>query len=325
MIDEILKLHGRISELGNVASIWGLILAILFPIIIFVYKKYFKPQKKQVTKKYEQHYLKGLMEECANLEWLQMIRKQEDNELKIKLDNVYTPLLTHTQKETKGNKDSFNDKEVYSALEMLNCESKLVITGAPGSGKSAFVNFVALCLAGEKIKDKHCHVKLLTQPLPDEEGEPQKKKQKWKQKSLIPLRIILRDFASSKFFPNTLKEVKAIALMSFIELVFKDKTWGNYYPLLEKALLKGNVLVMFDGLDEVPEADARRERMKLCIEKFCTAYSRNRFLVTVRPYAYEKVEWKLSGFSETALANFNRGQIALFINIWYSNNFKIKM
>ncbi len=56
---------------------------------------------------------------------------------------------------------------------MLNYEQRLVLTGDPGSGKSAFVSYLALCLAGENLGDERANLRTLTEPLPDENGNPQ--------------------------------------------------------------------------------------------------------------------------------------------------------
>jgi formylglycine-generating enzyme required for sulfatase activity len=284
-----------------------------------------KSLTKEELKRYMEDYLYGLMATCASLDWFEQVDLQDEKAQQVKLDSVYTALLTTTLNETKKD-NPFIDKQNVSAVEMLNRHDKLVIAGAPGSGKSAFVNFVTLCMAGELLQSEkypHCNLALFTQPLPDEEGKPQEQKQQWQHGALIPLRIILRDFASSTYFPVAVQNVTAQSLLDFIEADLSKVICKEFYPLLKKCLSDGDVLVMFDGLDEVPEADKRREVMKKCIESFCKAYSRNRFLITVRPYAYQETRWKITQFTETSLANFSRGQICLFIDLWYQDYEKL--
>jgi len=273
-------------------------------------------------KRYMQDYLYGLMDTCASLDWFEQVDLQDEKAQQVKLDSVYTALLTTTLNEVKKD-NHFSDKQNYSAVEMLNRHDKLVIAGAPGSGKSAFVNFVTLCMAGELLQKPHCNLALFTQPLPDEEGKPQAEKQLWQHGALVPLRIILRDFASSAYFPVSVQEATAKSLLDFIEADLSNKSYKEFYPLLTKCLSNSDVLVMFDGLDEVPEADKRREVMKKCIETFRNRYSGNRFLITLRPYAYQEVRWKIAKFTETSLANFSRGQICLFIDLWYQDYEKL--
>ena len=264
-------------------------------------------------------YLGWLIKTCTSLDWFNNVTVEKENAPQLTLDSVYTALLTTALKETE--KDSYsNHKQAYSAVEMLNQHKKLVIAGAPGSGKSALVNFVCLCMAGEFLQSPdypHCNLNLLTQPLPDDEGKPQEVRQAWQHGALVPVRIILRDFVSSVHFPQTQEQVTAKAVLNFIEMMLQDNNKESFFPILKKCLEDGKMLVMFDGLDEVPEAGHRRAVMKSCITAFYTAHDKNRFLVTVRPYAYEKPEWKLKEFKETLLANFSRGQIAVFINGWY--------
>ncbi|MCX7099594.1 MAG: SUMF1/EgtB/PvdO family nonheme iron enzyme [Methylococcales bacterium] len=270
---------------------------------------------KEELKRAMDSYLGWLIKTCTSLDWFDQVAVDNENAPSLTLESVYTALLT------TGKKDHYaSDRQAYSAVDMLNQHKKLVIAGAPGSGKSAFVNFVCLCMAGELLQSPdhpQCNLNLLTQPLPDDEGTPQAVGQAWQHGALVPVRIILRDFVSSVHFPQTDGQVTAKAVLNFIELMLRDNNKESFFPILKKCLDDGKVLVMFDGLDEVPEAGQRRTVMKNCITAFYTAHDQNHFLVTVRPYAYEQPEWKLKEFKETMLANFSRGQIAVFINGWY--------
>jgi len=89
-----------------------------------------------------------------------------------------------------------DEEKLRSALEQLDRNPRLVLQGDPGSGKSTFVNFVALCLAGETLGDERANLARLTAPLPAEDGSDSKELQPWSHKTLLPVPIVLRDFAA---------------------------------------------------------------------------------------------------------------------------------
>lgn len=244
-------------------------------------------------------------------------------ETRLHLDGVYTALLTLAPEMHEHlERGAMPEKETrrLSALEQLNRHSRLVLLGDPGSGKSTFVNFVALCLAGEALRRNESNLALLTAPLPAEkEGDKEKKDpQPWQHGALLPVRIILRDFAA-RGLPAAGKKAGAEDLWRFITEELKPKTLGDYAPHLQRELREQGGLLLLDGLDEVPEAQQRRMQIKQAVEDFAACFPRCRMLVTSRTYAYQKQDWRLPNFAEAVLAPFSAGQIRGFVEHWYSH------
>ena len=286
-------------------------------------------------RQHEQHYLRFVMQDCMGLEWLRLVRKQDEHTPTIGLDSVYTALLTTTMEEQRDMLPDEREQQPLSALEVLNREQRLVLTGDPGSGKSAFVSYLALCLAGENLGDDRANLQTLTEPLPDEDGNPQTQEVKvdgkdepeqqeirqcWEHPALIPVRLILRDFSASRHFPATDAAAHARCVLDFLHQHLQDNCLEAYSPILDARLRTGEALVMFDGLDEVPQAGERRKRLIACLDAFVKTFASTRFLVTCRPYAYVKPEWKLARFAETHLAAFTDGQMIRFIQRWYGSS-----
>jgi formylglycine-generating enzyme required for sulfatase activity len=247
-------------------------------------------------------------------------------EAQLSLSAVYTALLTLTpeahQRLNRGEKLEAKTRRL-SALEQLNRHDRLVLLGDPGSGKSTFVNFVALCLAGERLERDDVNLDLLTTPLPqsekdrrDDEKEPQP--QPWDHGTLLPVRVILRDFAA-RGLPEPGEQATAKHLWEFIAADLEAANLQNYCEPLLQTLLKHGGLLLLDGLDEVPAADQRRAQIKGAVEDFAATFGRCRILVTSRTYAYQKQDWRLNGFEETVLAPFNQGQIRQFVERWYEH------
>ena len=281
----------------------------------------------------EKAYLGRVIGDCGGLDWLTLIG-EESYSANLELEAVYTALLTTTQEAQHDRQPDGHQQKPLSALEVLDREKRLVLTGDPGSGKSAFVNYLALCMAGEKLGYAHINLQTLTAPLPNDNGDPQTEKvavegqdepqqrevrQHWGQGVLLPVRIILRDFSTSPHFPDEGDKGDACHVLNFLRTLQKQTGFSEHFTMLEQRLLQGKVLVMFDGLDEVPQAGDRRKRLVACIDGFAKSYPGCRLLVTCRPYAYRDPQWQLRGFAVSHLAPFSRGQIIRFIHRWYAS------
>jgi formylglycine-generating enzyme required for sulfatase activity len=251
-------------------------------------------------------------------------------ETRLKLDAVYTALLTQsTQIEENPRRHGLSTRvegRRLSALAQLNEHKRLVLLGDPGSGKSTFVNFVALCLAGECLGSTEANLSLLTAPLPEDdpsfiyrEREKEPQPQPWNHGPLLPVRVILRDLAA-RGLPEPGEKPKAHHLWKFIEKELSGAGLEEFAPHLKKELLERGGLVLLDGLDEVPEAEQRREQIRQIVEDFVRTFGRTcRVLLTSRTYAYHNQEWRLPGFAEAVLAPFTPGQIDRFVTYWYAH------
>jgi formylglycine-generating enzyme required for sulfatase activity/predicted ATPase len=253
---------------------------------------------------------------------------------RLNLGAVYTALLTLTPEECEqiDGRATFapemrerpgGERRRLSALAQLDRHSRLVLLGDPGSGKSTFVNFVALCLAGEALGTGVANLVRMTEPLPQddedrrrEEKEPQA--QPWSHGALLPVRVVLRDFAA-RGLPPAGQPATAKHLWRFIAAELESAALADYGKPLVQELLKQGGLLLVDGLDEVPEANRRREQIKQAVEDFAKAFPRCRVLVTSRTYAYQQQAWRLPGFAEAVLAPFDTGQIRRFVDRWYAH------
>ncbi len=275
-------------------------------------------------------YLKWLMYKTGYVPLTSIVPKNVASKVEssLNLHAIYTALLTSEPEQAEESLQArLTDSEKgrrLSALAQLNRHQHLVLLGDPGSGKSTFVNFVLMCLAGELLGDPIANLPLLTNPLPNDEGEPGEKRQPWNAGPLLPVRVILRDFAA-RGVPADGTPAKAKHLLEFIAQELAKETPGAFAPYLEEHLQNHGGLLMLDGLDEVPDPDRHRPQIKQAVEEFADLFPLCRFVVTSRTYAYQETDqemdqkraWKLRNFAEATLSVFTAGQIRCFVKQWY--------
>ena len=275
-------------------------------------------------------YLNWVYDACTRLS-LEGIDRKSASEAgtRLSLSAVYTALLTLTpemeERRRKGGM-MLEEGEVrrLSALSLLNQHKHMALLGDPGSGKSTFVSFVALCLAGEILGKPDANLQVLTEPLPADDEQRRSRDEKperqpWDHGALLPVRVVLRDFAARGLPESGHQRAAASHLLDFIKSELQACGLGDYYPILHKTLLEQGGLLLLDGLDEVSRSDHRRRQIQQAVESFAAAHPKCRILVTCRTYAYQQQEWRLVDFDDAILAPFSGGQIERFIECWYQH------
>jgi formylglycine-generating enzyme required for sulfatase activity len=269
-------------------------------------------------------YLERLMNRLGylTLEGIDPKAVSAEPEARLQLRSVYTALLTRESERKGEDGREFSEAarperdDRRPALALLSDHDKLVLLGDPGSGKTTFARFVALCMAGELRGKPDANLALLTHPLPKNNGQDSDEPQPWNHGPLLPVFLILRDLAAVE-----IQEEKPGAglIWRFIEAAFEESDLSEFFPILKKTLRETGGLVLLDGLDEVPEAESRRDKIKAAVTDFIHTCGNCRVVLTSRTYAYHRQDWRIDGLHETILAPFSDGQIRRFVDRWYAH------
>ncbi|MDY7095574.1 MAG: SUMF1/EgtB/PvdO family nonheme iron enzyme [Acidobacteriota bacterium] len=214
-----------------------------------------------------------------------------------------------------------------SALEALATEPQLVLLGDPGSGKSTFVNHLATLFSRAWLVQDEVWKQVLGRDF----HEP-----------LFPLRVVLRRWSASlvgeggeeasRDTPQdrrggaARKKLSAAEVRELAYRALESQTALSRQRLLER-LDEPSTLVLFDGLDEVPEPekapgkkgrDADRRRLIIqAISALGTAHDGCKILVTCRVKPYQDPGYQLPDCPSYVLAGLDDERIRTFIHRWY--------
>jgi hypothetical protein len=232
------------------------------------------------SKQYEQNY-----EERHGI--LKVLRMREP----VKLESVYTAVqflndvaigdflsiqdLEKVYRQGNARKFNSQDSQKQLGIEVANKKQYLMVLGGPGAGKSTFLRKMGLeALKVKKGGFKH---------------------------SCIPVFIELKGFTSS-----------GINIEKFIIEEFRICNFPDPEKFTAKALEKGKLLILLDGLDEVPSQNLNETINQ--IQNFVDKYDQNRFIASCRTAASRG---NFRRFSDVAMADFDDEQIQQFINNWF--------
>ncbi len=196
------------------------------------------------------------------------------------------------------------------AHDAASVQSRFVLLGEPGGGKSSFLRHLALCLAGEmrrRAGDPDVRPNASLQALRD-----------WLLDVYTPVYIELRALVASHF-PALTDNTRLPDADDFWEYIREDLTASrlvDFETELRAFCANGQAILLLDGLDEIPQAgdERRRNQMKAFVASVCGRYPRLRVIVTSRPHAYERDDWAPADFGRARLVHLNRerlGELAL--------------
>ena len=231
----------------------------------------------------------------------------DENTQNLTLDQLYITLDTQTrvpaaEGQEKASAARAERKErPLSALEAVAHNRRLVLLGDPGSGKTTFVYQLAGQLAALRLKEN-------VEPMP---GIPP---------SLLPVVMTLRDLASRLAglgFDGSQAQQRQALLDAVWERWRADLPDGAeaFVARLQDALDSGDVLLVFDGLDEV--AEAMRTRVRAAVNAVLREYPAvERAIVTCRVRSYTDAI-AFAGFAPHTVASFDDDKIRAFVERWY--------
>ena len=192
------------------------------------------------------------------------------------------------------------------AMEAIAQESRMVLLGDPGSGKSTLVQLLAAQVAAARLGQPV----ILEDATPDLLGR-------------MPMLMVLRELAP-RLAQIPLDAAGTSQQQQRDWLV--DAVWAQWRAqlavfkaeacegLLDEALSNGQGLLIFDGLDEVPEAT--RVRVRKAVQAVLRHYPHARVVVTCRKRSYS-AGLGFEGFTDYTLAELDEPKIKAFVQAWY--------
>ena len=161
-------------------------------------------------------------------------------------------------------------------MVFANQEKCLMVFGEPGIGKSTFLRKVGL----EAMKGNN------------EKYQP----------NLTPVLLELKHFKEEQ-----------IDIQALIQKEFKICGFPNVEKAIPDKLNKGELLILLDGLDEVP--DANTNNVITTIQNFVDQHNKNRFIISCRTAA----RTHFRQFTDIEIVEFDDQQIETFIQHWFSD------
>ncbi|MBD2022394.1 NACHT domain-containing protein [Leptolyngbya sp. FACHB-36] len=208
----------------------------------------------------------------------------------VPLESVYTAVqflnraelrrfesIDNLEKAFRQSGRGFQPKDLakQDGLAVANRKQYLMVLGGPGAGKSTFLRKMGLeALKGVAGGYEH---------------------------ECIPVLIELKNFTSNK-----------INLEKAIAHEFRVCNLPSPDEITTKLLEQGKLLILLDGLDEVPTKNLDEA---ICqIQNFVDQYDQNRFVASCRIAAYHH---NFRRFSDVAMAEFDMSQMQQFIHNWF--------
>lgn len=198
------------------------------------------------------------------------------------LDNMFVPIKVETKHQLPQLIPGQKQPEMVIDLRDAAREYKrFILVGEPGAGKSTALKSLGIsCLEGRLFPDE---------------------------KETLPVYVELRKYTRSEK-----------PIVDYLPSVFDNYGFPKSSKFIHRALSKGRLFILLDGLDEVSDDD-----FQLVIERireFCSAYGLSRLIVSCRSAAYERQLDDLS-HGTISLTHFNNIQIVGFLRHWtFPNN-----
>lgn len=205
------------------------------------------------------------------------------------MEHIYIPLATVSER--ANDRDPSTPRTNPMAM-LLPAGSHHVILGDPGSGKSTLLKFLALAGSSKALQERY--------------GFPPDRR--------LPILVVLRRYA------DALKSDPDLGLLDYIlrnlqadlSLPHADRHFFEYY------LESGEALLLFDGMDELPNPHFKKT-VRDRIHCLLNTYPGNTAIVTSRIVGYENPHrFDDKTYSHHKMARLALPEMERFVTDWYA-------
>ena len=200
----------------------------------------------------------------------------------------------HTRGRPRTQSGEDKPKPASGLLQGKKAAGRVVILGKPGSGKTTLLEYFALALANREAPEFRWAAKL---------------------PGLLPVFCRARDL-DQEMCQHPGKNIWECLHFDCAQSLGLNLPAGFF----RRQMAAGGLLVLFDGLDEVP-SESRRIQIVDRVSAFARDLSReSRAIITSRPHEYARVCFAADEYRHFDLCEFNDDEIQEFINTWYQLN-----
>tara|TARA_R110001599_G_scaffold224251_1_gene423422 strand:+ start:2047 stop:5013 length:2967 start_codon:yes stop_codon:yes gene_type:complete len=183
---------------------------------------------------------------------------------------------------------SLEEELLESKFDEILSLSRSVILGNPGGGKSTLLQSICFQTAFESLNqyaESSDHSIIV-----------------------LPIRVVLRDFERARL-TNTQLTLFDYIINDLLNSVTADRALLS--KLIENYLCTGQILLAFDGLDEILKTANRRQFVDL-VTSFADQFPLCRVYVTSREVGYDKAALPSDQFEELTLGDFLDSDVQLY-------------
>ncbi|MEV4131581.1 NACHT domain-containing protein [Dactylosporangium sp. NPDC049742] len=238
-------------------------------------------------------YLRSLVRDN---QWLDIAGIDSDRAFKLPLEEIYVRLrVISAGPDGTGDNEDAAPFDIQTALERYR---RLVVVGDPGSGKSTFLRFIALVLAGCLIN-----------------GDPAQAHERLSLPAPIPVPIFVSCWDLAEHLRRVGGRGRLGVILEFIVERLTESGWPLALDGLRRLLAGGGCILLVDGLDEVPTEEGRHLVSDL-IEQFVARHPGNRYVVTSRVRAYTGEAQLQEEFARCDIQPFAEPERKAFLTNW---------
>ncbi|HWQ42604.1 MAG TPA: NACHT domain-containing protein, partial [Desulfosporosinus sp.] len=242
-------------------------------------------------------YDKALKNEHGRIEFVGMSVYKQEAARTVPMEDIYIPLSV-----IPNDSDELDHTVPrQNPLELLSPGTRHIILGDPGSGKTTLLRFLALVGRSQVLQERYNRVQ-------SDANMP------FQEDVRLPIFITLRRYADELKKDDNLSLIEYIRANISADFSIADIT----LDFLEYHLETGGSILLFDGLDELPNPEFK-QKIRNRIQNLGENYPGNTILVTSRIFGYQGVfNFDQNSYVHHRLAKLGIKEIEHFVHDWYN-------